>query len=73
MLDLDNLKDDALILEGLDECVIGYSSDGILIYEYHKLVDKFIEDGMADYEAIEWVDYNILGLTHNGAGFIVKM
>jgi hypothetical protein len=72
MIDLDILKDGALILGGLDECVIGYSSDGVLIYDYEMMVDKFVEDDMDHEEAIEWIDYNILGLIHNGAGFIVK-
>ena len=44
----DYLHDEALVLEGLDDCILGYSEDGILIYSYTRMLDHFIEiDGMS--------------------------
>ena len=71
MINFNCLLDDALVLEGLDHCVLGYSDSGVLIYSHELLVGNFMADGMTYEEAVEWVDYNILGLTNNGAGFIV--
>ena len=68
----ENLHDEALVLEGLDDCILGYSEDGILIYSHAKMVDHFIEiEGMSEEEALEWIDYNVLGLMPNGLGFIM--
>ena len=68
----ENLHDEALVLEGLDDCILGYSEDGILIYSHAKMVDHFIEiEGMSEEEALEWIDFNVLGLMPNGLGFIM--
>ena len=68
----ENLHDEALVLEGLDDCILGYSEDGILIYSHAKMVDHFIEiEGMSEEEALELIDFNVLGLMPNGLGFIM--
>lgn len=68
----ENLHDEALVLEGLDECILGYSEDGILIYSYTRMIDHFTEeDGMTEEQAVEWIDYNVMGLMPNGMGFIM--
>ena len=68
----ENLHDEALVLEGLDDCILGYSEDGILIYSHAKMVDHFIEiEGMSEEEALEWIDFNVLGLMPNGLGFVM--
>jgi len=33
----------------------------IAVYDYAKLVQVFIDDGMTEEEAEEWIDYNING------------
>lgn len=69
---VENLHEEALILEGLDDCILGYSEDGILIYSYTRMIDHFTEeDGMTVDEAAEWIDYNVMGLMPNGMGFIM--
>ncbi len=68
---VDYLTDGAILLEGLDDCILGHSDTGLLIYSYHKLIDFFCADGMTQEEACEWIDYNILGLLGNGDGFIM--
>ena len=65
------LTEGAIILDGLDGCILGYSDTGLLIYSYDKLIESFCADGMSQEEAYEWVDYNILGLLGNGEGFII--
>ena len=58
---------DMIILEPQDRlnaAMVGYysgESGPRLIYDYNRLVDVFMEDGMSCDEAAEWVDYNIMG------------
>ena len=40
---LNRLDKEALILHGLDDCVIGHDDNGILIYSYSKMFDHFFE------------------------------
>ena len=77
-IDLDNLQETAIILDGLDDCIIGYSSEGLLIYSYAKFIDHFMgkacegcKEHMSLEDATEWVDYNVMGVIGNGAGCIV--
>ena len=65
------LTEGALILEGLDDAIVGYSDGGLLIYDYEKTVEHFVEDRMTREEAVEWVDFNVLGLQGNGEGFVM--
>ena len=67
---LDSLDKEALILDGLDHCVLGYDDHGILIYSYAKMFEHFSEEMTGD-EAIEWIDYNVMGVKPNGKGFII--
>ena len=68
----ENLHDEALVLEGLDDCILGYSEDGILIYSYSRMIDHFTEEHEMEIdEAAEFIDYNVLGLMPNGLGFIM--
>ena len=66
------LKDDALILDGLDEAIAGQSDCGRLIYDHNKMLAIFMErDKMTQDEAVEWSDYTVMGVQPNGAGFIM--
>jgi len=67
---IDNLHESALILHGLDNCILGHDDEGILIYSYKKMYDHFSEQ-MSSEEAIEWIDYNVMGVKPNGKGFII--
>jgi len=66
-----SLQEDALILHGLDDAIAGESDCGRLIYDYNKMLRIFIRQGMSETEAIEWIDYNVMGVQCNGKGFIV--
>ena len=68
----DNLADDALKLDGLNEAIIGISTQGYLVYCYDKIVDVIMNNGEMDRgEAIEFADYNVVGLDGNGNWTIV--
>ena len=65
------LKDGALILHGLEDAVAGVSDGGLLIYDYNKMLKVFEKQGMTVEEAVEWIDYNVMGVQGNGEGFIM--
>ena len=50
---------------GCDDAIVGLGHrcgcDTVVVYDYDKLVDVFIQQGMNEEESIEWIDYNILG------------
>lgn len=66
------LDDEAIILDGLDEAVMGHSQDGLLIYNYELMLDLFMKQNeWTQSEAEEWIDFNVLGLLNNSLGFVV--
>ena len=69
---MSNLREDALILDGLEKAIAGESDCGRLIYDHNKMLTIFmVRDGMTDEEALEWIDFNVMGVQPNGAGFIM--
>lgn len=41
------------------DAVVGYTTDGRLVYDYNKMVDCLVkQDDMEEIEAMEWIDYN---------------
>ena len=61
---------DAIRFEGLDESIVGICHRGFIIYDYSAMVSIFEGTGMSEEEAMEWIDYNVIG-TMAGEGFIV--
>jgi len=66
-----SLEKEAIVLHGLNDAIAGASDCGRLIYDYKKVVSIFEKEGMTQEEAIEWIDYNVMGVQCNGAGFIM--
>lgn len=66
---LNCVDEGAIRFTGLDEAVVGYDHRGLLVYDYYKMLSIFKRD-MTEEEAIEWIDYNVLG-TNAGMGFTV--
>jgi hypothetical protein len=58
----EEINEEPIRLDGLDECIIGTDVRGYLIYDYSKLLNHFVKEGMAENDAMEWVDYNIMGI-----------
>jgi hypothetical protein len=57
----------AIILDGLDGAIIGvveeFGNSPRILYSKEKIIDILVErDGMTSEEAIEYYDFNILGL-----------
>jgi hypothetical protein len=56
----ENLEDEALTIDGCDRAIIGVT-DGLVVYSRALLDAAFILQGMTEEEAMEWVDYNVVG------------
>lgn len=66
------LAEDANKLDGLDTCIIGVNSEGYLVYDYEALIAFHVDEHHMPYEeALEYVDYNILGLGGEGVNWII--
>jgi hypothetical protein len=52
---------DAVLWDGLDDCIIGIDVDNVAVYDIYKMELEImkLQDCTFD-EAVEWVDYNIL-------------
>jgi len=62
---IDEFAEGAVVFDGCDEAIVGYASrinfEPVVVYSYNLLVQVFIKQGMTEDEAIEWVDYNVVG------------
>jgi hypothetical protein len=67
---LDSCSDEAIRFDGLDDAVVGTDHDGCLVYEYEIMTQLFIEQGMTEEEAVEWINYNVIGV-NAGNGFTI--
>lgn len=55
------LQDGAIVLEPqsqFNECIVGITDDGVLVYSAQKCINSFIKQGMDEDEAIEFFHYN---------------
>jgi len=66
------MNEDAIRFDGLDEAIIGTDHNGFIVYDHDIMITLFCQQGMTTSEAIEWIDYNVLG-TNAGNGFTVLM
>ena len=65
--DIDEYAEGAVILDGLDDAIIGiveeFGNGPRILYSQKKIINILCErDGMNESDAIEFYDYNILGL-----------
>ena len=67
---LESCSDEAILFDGLDDAVVGTDHDGCLVYEYEIMTQLFIEQGMTEEEAVEWINFNVIG-TNAGEGFTI--
>ncbi|WP_339863188.1 hypothetical protein [Thalassospira alkalitolerans] len=72
--------EDALVMDGFDDCVAGvlerFGMDRIVIYDKAKVIEKLIENGCDDYEgANEFYEFNQLGGWHGDKtpGFLIQV
>lgn len=60
----DSENKDIIVLEGDEyaDSAIGLSEDNHIVYDYDKMVESLMkQNNWTDTEAIEWIDYNLLG------------
>jgi hypothetical protein len=60
------LNPEALLVDGLNEAVIGFghqfSNAPVAIYDYDKCIEIYMRDNGWDYdEAMEWMSFNVIG------------
>lgn len=72
--------EDALVMDGFDDCVIGilerFGMEPIVMYDKGLVIEKLIDDGGGTYEeAVEYYDFNQLGGWHGEQtpGFLVRL
>lgn len=65
-IDINEYADGAVLLDGFDEAIIGISeefgNEPRIIYDKSKMLEILENQGMTLEEAIEYYDFNILGL-----------
>ena len=71
MNDPELLELGAVILTGLDSAIIGRSHLGTIVYSYERVLHYFEKQGLTREESIEFVDFNVLPLIGQGAGFVL--
>jgi hypothetical protein len=64
---IDEIAEGAIILDGLDDAIVGvteeFGNGRRILYSADKILNILMErDGMTWHEAVEFYDYNILGL-----------
>jgi len=53
-----------LVMDGFDDCIVGVGqrfNDYFVVYDYRKVIDKLMDDGMSYEEAVEFHEYNQVG------------
>lgn len=52
---------DALFADGFDDCIIGFTDDGVVVYDRVGIIETLVVDGMDVDEAEEYFCFNIAG------------
>jgi len=56
---------DALFADGLDDGLVGVArrcgQPTLAVYDYGKCVECFVEQGMTYEDAVEWMEFNVVG------------
>ena len=77
---LDIGVEDALIMDGYDDCVIGvlerFGMEPIVLYDKEKVIEQLIAEGCDSYSgALEYYEFNQLGGYHGDKtpGFLIRL
>tara|TARA_R100000306_G_scaffold38390_2_gene38307 strand:- start:22 stop:303 length:282 start_codon:yes stop_codon:yes gene_type:complete len=77
---LDLGVEDALVMDGYDDCVIGilerFGMEPIVLYDKGKVIQQLMDEGCGSYEeALEYYEFNQLGGWHGDKtpGFLIQM
>lgn len=72
-----NIDENFLIMPGYDDCIAGvgirFGQDPIVMYDYDKVINRLMVDGMSYDDAVEWFEYNMIGAWVGDAtpGFLI--
>ena len=59
------LYPEIMLMDGFHDCLIGvcsrFGQEEIAAYDYQKVIQKLIDDGMTEEEAIDFFEFNIIG------------
>ena len=68
---LEQADPEAIRFDDLDYAIVGTDNNGLLVYDYDRMIECFIADSEMTFdEAVEWIDYNVLGVMA-GKGFTI--
>lgn len=68
---LEGADPEAIRFDDLDYAIVGTDQNGLLVYDYDRMIEHFMsEQDMKLEEAIEWIDYNVVGVM-GGQGFTI--
>ena len=65
------VADDAYKLDYLDTAIIGLTMNGYLVYDYEKIIQHFMSNGLSREDAIDYTDFNVIGLAGEFANWII--
>ena len=57
-----NIEQDILLADGFDDAIVGIirGDPAKAVYDYGKMVDVLMGDGMSEIDAIEYLEYNVV-------------
>ena len=63
----------SVVLDGFDDAIIGFTSEGILVYSHVKMIENLQARGASWEDAIEYLSYNVMGAYFGkGTPFILE-
>ena len=82
---IENLGDEAVLMDGFDDCIIGvlerFGMDSIVLYDKQTVIEKLMKESSAPDElgdlameqALEYYEYNMLGswIGERTPGFVI--
>ena len=71
----DDLDLDLIVADGFDDCILGVAerfNETFVLYDYKKVIEKLMSDGMSVDEAEEYYEFNIAGaFIERGPAFVI--
>lgn len=66
----EQLAPGAVVLTGLDDALVGHSSNGQLVYSERRMIRLFQKQGMSLEGANDWIEANVLPLALEQSGYV---
>jgi len=55
-----DINPEAILWDGFNDCIIGLSHQGVVVYDQNLMVEKFMSENNTDVEeAVEYLEYNV--------------